>query len=355
MKTERILPVREWSGGGDPGKRLVIAEIAQGHDGSLGMAHAYIDAVAEAGADAVKFQTHIADAESTPSEPWREEFSRQDETRFDYWKRMEFTEPQWNGLREHATERGLYFLSSAFSKEAVRMLKRVGVAAWKIASGEVGNSSMIEEMIETKWPVLLSTGMSTMEEIDAAVAAMRAGGAPLAVLQATSAYPTPAEKLGLNMLEVFRNRYGCGVGLSDHTGNIFSSLAAVSLGASVVEVHVVFHRGVFGPDVSSSITVAELGELVRGVRFLETALATEIDKDAIAADLAPVREIFGKSIVAEDDLKAGTILTSDHLSLKKPGTGLGPSRMAGMIGKKLKRAVSRNHQITEEDVEAGED
>ena len=354
MKNELVLPVSEWSGNRVPEKRLVIAEIAQGHDGSLGMAHAYIDAVAEAGADAVKFQTHIAEAESTPSEPWREEFSQQDETRFDYWKRMEFTESQWNGLQAHASDRELHFLSSAFSMEAVGMLKRVGVSAWKVASGEVANSLMIQEMMETGWPVLLSTGMSTMGEIDAAVADIRSSGSPLAVLQATSSYPTPPEKLGLNMLKVFRDRYGCGVGLSDHSGNTFSSLAAVSLGAAIVEVHVVFNRGMFGPDVSASITVAELRELVLGVRFLETALASDVDKDTLAADLAPLRRIFGKSIVAEEDLKAGTILTPDHLSLKKPGTGLGPSRLEGLIGKKLGRAVRRNQLISDEDIEREE-
>src|SRR2546427_6005943 len=117
-----------------PGRCLVIAEVAQNHDGSLGAAHAYIDAVARAGADAVKFQTHIAAAESTAGEPWRVKFSRQDATRYDYWKRMEFTEEQWHGLKKHAEERGLLFLSSPFSVEAVELLERVGVPAWTAPS-----------------------------------------------------------------------------------------------------------------------------------------------------------------------------------------------------------------------------
>ena len=126
---------------------LVIAEVAQAHDGSLGMAHAFIDAAARAGADAVKFQTHIAAAESTPGEPWRVQFSFQDKTRYDYWKRMEFTEEGWRGLKAHADERGLLFLSSPFSSEAVALLRRVGVAAWKVASGEVGNTPMFAQML----------------------------------------------------------------------------------------------------------------------------------------------------------------------------------------------------------------
>ena len=118
----------------------VIGEVAQAHDGSLGMAHAYIDAIADAGADAVKFQTHIASAESTPAEPWRVRFSRQDETRYDYWKRMEFTPEQWHGLKQHADERGLLFLSSPFSLQAFELLREVGVAGWKLASGELGSN-----------------------------------------------------------------------------------------------------------------------------------------------------------------------------------------------------------------------
>src|SRR5438132_6125934 len=121
---------------------LIVGEIAQAHDGSLGVAHAFIDAIANAGADAVKFQTHIAAAESTPSEPWRVKFSTQDETRYDYWKRMEFTEPQWLGLKQHADERGLLFLSSPFSLEAVELLQRIGITSWKVASGELSNLPM---------------------------------------------------------------------------------------------------------------------------------------------------------------------------------------------------------------------
>src|SRR4051794_24330868 len=122
---------------------LIIGEVAQAHDGSLGMAHAFIDAVANAGADAVKFQTHIAAAESTPAEPWRARFSYQDQTRYDYWRRMEFTEKQWVGLKRHADERQLLFLSSPFSIEAVELLWRVGLAGWKVASGEISNSPML--------------------------------------------------------------------------------------------------------------------------------------------------------------------------------------------------------------------
>src|ERR1700722_1326674 len=150
----------------DPNYCVIIGEVAQAHDGSLGAAHAYIDAIAKTGANAVKFQTHIAAAESTPGEPWRVRFSYQDSSRYAYWKRMEFTEEQWLGLKRHADEKGLEFLSSPFSIEAAKMLQRVGVRAWKIASGEVSNRPLFDFIIDTRLPVMVSTGMSTIEETD---------------------------------------------------------------------------------------------------------------------------------------------------------------------------------------------
>src|SRR5690606_1327375 len=158
--------------------------------------------------------THIAAAESTPGEPWRVKFSPQDDTRYAYWQRMEFTEEQWHGFKRHADERGLLFLSSPFSLEAVELLGRVGVAAWKLASGEVTNTPLFDGIAGTGLPVLLSTGMSAWAEIDEAVACIKGAGLPLAVLQCTSMYPTPPEKVGLNVLGQLRERYGCAVGLS---------------------------------------------------------------------------------------------------------------------------------------------
>ena len=200
-----------------PSHTLIVGEVAQAHDGSLGLAHAFIDAIARAGADAIKFQTHIASAESTPGEPWRIKFSRQDETRYDYWQRMEFTEGQWHGLKEHADERGLLFLSSAFSLEAVELLERVGVAAWKVASGEVSSGPLLDRMVATGLPVLLSTGMSPLDEIDLAVERIRQGGNSFAVLQCTSAYPCPPEKVCENLrlfhtagMSVTLRQYPCG-------------------------------------------------------------------------------------------------------------------------------------------------
>lgn len=330
---------------------LVVGEVAQSHDGSLGLAHAFVDAVADTGADAVKFQTHIAEAESTPAEPFRVAFSQQDSTRYEYWRRTAFTEEQWAGLAEHARERELLFLSSPFSLEAVELLERIGVPAWKIGSGEVANPALLDRVAASGIPVLMSSGLSPLEELDEAVARVRGAGAPVAVLQATSAYPCPPERVGLNLLPVLADRYGVPVGLSDHSGTIFPSLAAVVLGASILEVHVTLSRDMFGPDVPASVTTGELGELVRGVRFLERALASPVDKDAVAEELGELRLLFTRSIVAATDLEAGTVLAEGDLALKKPAGGLPPARLPELLGRRLRRPVAADAQLREDDVE----
>jgi N,N'-diacetyllegionaminate synthase len=330
---------------------IIMGEVAQAHDGSLGLAHAFIDAIAKAGANAVKFQTHIAAAESTPDEPWRVKFSPQDISRYDYWKRMEFTEEQWQGLKRHADERQLLFLSSPFSMQAVELLSRIGVAAWKVASGEVSNVPMLERMAATKLPVFLSTGMSSLEEIDRAVELVRRWRLPLTVLQCTSAYPCPPEKVGLNLIPFYRERYGCDVGLSDHSGTIYPGLAAVTLGIEILEVHVTLSREMFGPDVAASITSSELRTLVNGIRFVEKMKANPLDKDVLSNELAPLRTLFTKSIVVLEDLPKGTQLRESHLALKKPGTGIPAARMREVVNRILKRDVLANKLLSEEDLD----
>ena len=327
---------------------LVVAEVAQAHDGSLGTAHAYIDAAAKAGADAVKFQTHIAAAESTPGEPFRVKFSRQDASRYDYWKRMEFTESQWAGLAEHCRERGVLFLSSPFSMQAVELLERVGVPAWKVGAGEVSNLPMLERLAATGKPVILSSGMSPWDEMDRAVEAVRRN---CAVLQCTTSYPCPPEKLGLNVIGELRERYKVPVGLSDHSGTIYAGLAAAALGMDVLELHIVLSREAFGPDTSSSVVPAELRQLVDGIRFIERARANPVDKDAAAAGMADLRRMFGKSLVAARELAPGARLAEADVAMKKPGTGIPAAKLKETLGRRLKRAVKADTLFSEEDFE----
>ncbi len=319
------------------GRVLVIGEVALTHDGSQGQAHAFVDA--------------IASAESTPAEPFRVKFSRQDATRYDYWRRMEFSEAQWQGLAEHCRERNVLFVSSPFSLEAVDLLERIGQPIWKIASGETSNARLLDRVLDTGAPVLLSTGMSPIAEIDAAVARVRSRGAAVGVFQCTTAYPCPAEQVGLNLIPYYRERYGCWVGLSDHSATIYPGLAGAAVGMDMLELHVTLSREMFGPDVIASVTTAELRQLVDGIRFIERMRANPVDKDRSAAATAPLRRLFTRSLVARGPLPAGTRLTADHLVVKKPGTGLAPERLADVIGRPLARAVEADQVLVAEDIE----
>ena len=327
----------------------VIAEVAQAHDGSLGMAHAFIDEAAACGADAIKFQTHIAAAESTVHEPWRKAFSSQDKTRLDYWRRMEFKETEWLELKAHATARGLLVLSSPFSLEAVRLLERVGVAGWKIASGEIASHDTLDAMLATQLPLILSTGMSTIDEIDETIERIKATNSPVALLQCTTAYPCAPELVGLNVIDEFRQRYGCAVGLSDHSATIYPGLAAATLGISVLEVHLTLSRAMFGPDVPASVTPDQLRDLVQGIRFIETMRNNPVDKSKVSNEILGLRKIFTKSVVTATALPAGTVLTQEHLAVKKPGTGIPANELPRLIGRRLKHALSADDVLTDDD------
>ena len=328
---------------------MIIGEVAQAHDGSLGTAHAFIDAIADAGADAVKFQTHIAEAESTPDEPWRVKFSPQDDTRYEYWKRMEFTLEQWQGLKSHADERSLLFLSSPFSNEAVELLSRIGVPAWKVASGEIPNTHLLDRMADTGLPMLLSSGMSPLAELDSAVKRLNERQLPFAVMQCTSAYPCPPDKVGLNLIPFLMERYVCAVGLSDHSGTIYPSLASAAFGATVLEIHVAMSRNSFGPDVSASVTTGELRQLIEGVRFIGEMRANPVDKDLAAEEMAEMRSLFTKSLYAEQTLEEGEVVSETDLAVRKPGTGIPANRLADFVGQRLRRPVKKGQLLLEDD------
>ncbi|MCB1041837.1 MAG: N-acetylneuraminate synthase family protein [Acidobacteria bacterium] len=331
---------------------MVIAEIGQAHDGSLGQAHALIDVAADCHADVVKFQTHIAAEESSPDEPWRIKFSKQDATRFDYWKRMEFTEPQWHGLKAHADERGLGFISSPFSLKAVELLTDVGVDFWKVASGEVTNLPMLDAMANTGKPIVLSSGMSPMAELASSVAYLQAKGCSVSVMQCTTAYPCPADQWGLLMVPKMAQQLGVPCGFSDHSGTIYAGLAAAALGAHMIEVHLTFHTKCFGPDTSSSLTPDQLAQLTEGVGMIRTSMDAPYDKDAMAHNLEDLRRIFMKSVCASRDLPKGHRIQAADLITKKPGTGIPAAQLHACIDKRLSVDVRGGQTLHFTDLEA---
>lgn len=314
---------------------FIIAEIAQAHEGSLGILHSYIDAVSTTGVDAIKFQTHIAGAESSPFEPFRVNFSREDKTRFDYWKRMEFSKAQWKDIKRHCEDAGLMFLSSPFSNAAVNLLEDIGIQKYKIGSGEVTNFLLLEKICRTGKEMMCSSGMSNFQELDLAVDFIKRHGNKLTLMQCTTKYPTPPEAVGLNVLEQMRNRYKLPIGLSDHSGTIFPCIAATALGADALEVHVTFDKLMFGPDSTSSLTINELKQMVQGVRFVETSLSHSVDKNDNSS-FETLKNTFEKSLAVNKAMRKGQTITFEDLEAKKPpGHGIPAMKFREVIGRKL--------------------
>lgn len=314
----------------------IIAEIAQAHEGSLGIAHSYIDALSLTGVDAVKFQVHIAEAESSEFEPFRVKFSLEDQTRFDYWKRMEFTKEQWAGLKSHCEEKGLEFMASPFSNAAVDLLESINIKRYKIGSGELNNYLMLQKIANTGKPIIVSSGMSDWDELDQCIAFLKKSGNDLSLMQCTTAYPTQPEQWGLEMLKTMKDRYQLPVGFSDHSANIYAGLAAATLGSEMLEFHVVFDKTMFGPDAKASLTLAETKIMVEGIRMIERSIATKSDK----ADIGHFKELktmFGKSLAINKDLPAGHIISFDDLESKKPADkGISAKDFEKVLGQKLK-------------------
>jgi N,N'-diacetyllegionaminate synthase len=331
---------------------FIIAEVAQSHEGSLGNAFAFAKVAKECGAHAIKFQTHIAAEESTPQEPWRIPFSRQDESRYAYWQRMEFTFEQWKALKEHCDNLGIIFLSSPFSMLACDWLESLNVPAWKVASGEIHNTQLIERMISTGAPLLISTGLARPEEAKEIVRNVQKRARQVALFHCTTRYPTPSDEVGLNvMIDYMASLPGVPVGLSDHSGTPTAGTIASYLGASLIEVHLTLHDDMFGPDVSSSLTPAQLKQLVRNSSDAWQMRCCPVDKDAQIDSLANERSIFGRSLFTVLPLPAGAIIDESNLSYRKPGGGLAYENRNSIIGRKMRWAVPAHYMLKETDVE----
>ena len=331
-------------------KPFIIAEIGQAHDGSLGTLHSYIDALSGTGIDAIKFQTHIAEAESSAQEPFRVNFSYEDKTRFDYWKRMEFTLEQWKEIKIHCVEKGLEFISSPFSIAAVDLLEKVGVSKYKIGSGEVTNFLMLEKIAKTGKEIILSSGMSNYEELDKVFKFLKPYKNKLSILQCTTQYPTKPENIGLNVISELKQRYDVNVGLSDHSGKIFPSLAAVSLGAKLIEFHAVFDRRQFGPDSQSSLEINEIKTLAEGVSYIYKSLNSPIDKN-INLQFTDLKRIFGKSLAINKAKNAGDVIHIEDLEAKKPlEKGISAIHYQKILGKTLVSNLNKWDFINKKDI-----
>lgn len=329
------------------GRVTIIAEIGSVHDGSFGNAKMLIEAAAAAGADVVKFQTHIAEAETLADAPAPSYFKA--EPRMEYFRRTSFTLEQWLELKAKAGETGVGFLSSPFSEAAVDLLEQVGVDAYKIPSGEVSNLPMLERVAATGKPTYLSSGMSNWAELDAAVNVLKAGG-PLVVMQCSSAYPCAPEQVGLNVIGEMAGRWDLPVGFSDHTLGPAAALAAVAVGAVAVEKHFTFSQLMYGSDAAHSMEPPEFKAMTGWIREVAAMRDHRVDKD----DISPyvhMKQIFEKSVVSARSLSRGVPLAQGDFNFKKPGDGIPAARWAELVGRVPLRDIPKDTKLTFGDFE----
>lgn len=331
---------------------FVIAEIGVNHNGDPELAHELIDACADAQADAVKFQTFVPEALAAAGAP-KADYQKPGtagESQLAMLRRLALPRSAYRELLEHARERNVVFLSSPFDEASVDLLAELGVPAIKIPSGEVTNHPLLRRIAATGKPLLMSTGMCTMDEVDDAVALLRGSTAgALALLHCVSSYPTEPRDCNLRAMDTLRERFGVPVGWSDHTLGSTVAIAAVALGADVVEKHVTLSRELPGPDHRASIEPGELGALMRAVRDAQSALG-RADKGPVQAE-AEVAAVARKSLHWKHALPAGHLVADADLVALRPGHGIAPSRLDSLVGRRLRLAVEQGSIARPEEFE----
>ncbi len=325
----------------------IIAEIGNTHEGSLGLAKKFAESASKMGANAIKFQTHIFSAESTKRAPNPPYFS--DETREQYFNRTAFSKNEWESLKDYVEIKlNKDFISSPFSLEAVDLLESIGLKKYKIPSGEITNIPLLEKIAKTHKEVIISSGMSNLDEVDLAVSIFKKN--KISLLQCTSEYPCPPEKSGLNMIDFYKNRYNIPIGFSDHTDSIAIPIAAITFGAKIIEKHFTLSKEMYGSDAKNSFEPKEFKFMVDEIRKLEKALSSEIKKNNFDDNIKNMRITFQKSIVASKDLEKGKMIEFSDLSFKKPGNGLPPKYYKEIIGKILLSEVKKDQLIKKEEL-----
>ena len=330
-------------------KVLIIAEAGVNHNGDIDMAKKLIDVAAEAGADLVKFQTFNADRLVTGSAS-KAEYQKLsgdgNESQHTMLRNLELTEVMHHELIAHCALRGIGFFSTGFDIESIDMLVSFGQELFKIPSGEITNLPHLRHIGKLGKEVILSTGMSSMDEIESAIKALEESGTPRAritVLHCTTAYPAPMPDINLHAMQSIRTKFGVNVGYSDHTLGIEISLAAVALGATVIEKHFTLDRTLTGPDHKASLEPRELKSMIEGIRNIEVALGDGV-KRIMPSELQNI-SIGRKTIVAKCSIKTGDFFTSSNLSTKRAGEGLSPMEWDKVMGTKATQDYSPDQVI----------
>ena len=327
----------------------IIAEVGQSHVGSLGQAHAFIEAIKDSEFDAIKFQTHIAHAESSVQEKFRVPFSYEDKTRYDYWKRMEFTLPQWKELKNHCDDVNLEFISSPFSVVAFEYLERLEVDTYKVASGVVDNALLMDMMLSTGKKVIISTGMYGMESIDRILREHPTFAENISLLHCVTAYPAPVDDLNLSRIPYLKQNYpNQKIGYSDHSGEIWPIIMAATLGADILEYHITFDKRSFGPDSVASLTIDDACYAASAAKQVARAIGSaELPRD-VGQEM---RDLFGYSLTARVKIHKGMKIGVEHLETTKPaGFGYPPLEYKKILGKAAVADIKKGDFISKENV-----
>jgi N-acetylneuraminate synthase len=320
----------------------IISEVGQVHDGSYGNLLSFVDILCKTKTNTVKLQHHIAEAESSKYEKFRVEFSKQDKSRFDYWKRMEIPLEILGEIKNIVEQSKKAFLCTPFSMKAVDDLEKLNVERYKVGSADINNFPLLEYISDTKKPVILSTGFRIYEAISHAVQIFQSKGCDVTLMHCTSAYPTKLEEVNLQSMKQLQEIYGVKVGLSDHSGSIWPSVFANALGASCSEVHICWDKRQFGPDTSSSLTIEELEELCTATEAW-TLLNKENSKVQLD-ELKGLQKVFSRSIKLRKKKNKGEKLELADLETFKPGSlALSPEQIMKYIGKKFKYSCEEGH------------
>lgn len=332
-------------------RTLIIAEAGVNHNGDLALARKLIDVAAEAGADLVKFQTFCADrmvTRTAAKADYQTRTTDSKESQYEMLRRLELTAGMHKELMAHCAARGIGFFSTGFDLESVDLLVGLGQDRFKIPSGEITNLPYLRHIGRMGKPVILSTGMAEMDEIQAAIDALEQAGTPRAritVLHCTTEYPTPMAEVNLRAMLSIQEAFGVEVGYSDHTRGIEVAIAAVALGASVIEKHFTLDRSLAGPDHKASLEPTELKAMVMAIRNIEIALGDGVKR--LTPSEARNKPIARKSLVASRAIKAGEVFSVGNITAKRPGTGISPMRWDEVLGRQAPRDFAADELIKE--------
>ncbi|SEH53592.1 N-acetylneuraminate synthase [Magnetospirillum fulvum] len=328
---------------------MIIAEAGVNHNGDPELAKRLIDAAKAAGADYVKFQTFKAErlvTQGAAKADYQKKTSGADESQFEMIRRLELSEATHRDLIAHCAAQGIGFLSTGFDVDSLDMLAGLGLPLVKIPSGEITNLPYLRHVGSMELPVVLSTGMATLAEVDDALGVLEDAGVPrdrITVLHCTTEYPTPMDEVNLSAMLTLRDAFGVAVGYSDHTEGIEIAIAATALGACIIEKHFTLDRSLPGPDHKASLEPDELAAMVAAIRNIERAMGDGIKRPGPSETRN--LPIARKSIVAARPISAGEPLSAENMTVKRPGNGLSPMRWDDMIGRIASRAYQRDEAI----------